>query len=205
MGARFHIQWNGRLVPIEAEVVVGRSADADICIDDLSVSRRHARIRPDEREGGVWVEDLGARNRVTVGGDPILRPTLATHQTEIRIGSATMFVVDVEKTGAPTIGPPPLEDAPRPRSLPTVATSGVMYELLQVSANAMARFQLEDAARALEHVVKTITDENAAGRPPEVALLRETRRLVVRLTAMTADTKWLARLAGLPKIDDTQK
>ena len=50
-------------------LVLGRSAEADVVIDDSSMSRRHARIVAQQ---GVWlIEDLGARNGTYVNGERI--------------------------------------------------------------------------------------------------------------------------------------
>jgi len=54
--------------------VVGRDRDADVHIDDPSVSRRHARILVDGDT--VAVEDLESKNGTRVGGVPVSRPTI---------------------------------------------------------------------------------------------------------------------------------
>jgi hypothetical protein len=47
-------------------VVIGRSRDCDVTLDDPNVSRRHAELR---REGSAWVvADLGSTNGVKVNG-----------------------------------------------------------------------------------------------------------------------------------------
>src|SRR3954469_15568152 len=47
-------------------VVIGRSRDCEITLDDPNVSRRHAELR---NEGGAWVvADLGSTNGVKVNG-----------------------------------------------------------------------------------------------------------------------------------------
>ncbi|MEA2405507.1 MAG: hypothetical protein QOE08_2154 [Thermoleophilaceae bacterium] len=49
-----------------SRVVLGRSRECDIVIDDPNISRRHAELR---REGGGWVvADLGSTNGVKVNG-----------------------------------------------------------------------------------------------------------------------------------------
>src|SRR5215470_17567219 len=59
----------GRRYPLNgAAVVIGRGADADILIDDHSVSRRHARIQP-TCEGHAAV-DLGSTNGTYVNNVP---------------------------------------------------------------------------------------------------------------------------------------
>jgi two-component system cell cycle response regulator len=55
-----------------APLIIGRSRDSDIRIDDPSVSRRHARIVRDEERGHALL-DLGSRNGTTVRGQPVTR------------------------------------------------------------------------------------------------------------------------------------
>ena len=55
-----------RTVLSGSRVVIGRSRDCDVTLDDPNVSRRHAELR---REGGTWVvSDLGSTNGVKVNG-----------------------------------------------------------------------------------------------------------------------------------------
>ena len=55
-----------RTVLSGSRVVLGRSRDCDLTLDDPNVSRRHAELR---REGGTWVvSDLGSTNGVKVNG-----------------------------------------------------------------------------------------------------------------------------------------
>ncbi|MEZ4399526.1 MAG: GGDEF domain-containing protein [Kofleriaceae bacterium] len=57
----------GTMVRIDAaEVVIGRSLRAELCLDDDGVSRHHARIRT--VDGVAWIEDLGSRNGTFVNG-----------------------------------------------------------------------------------------------------------------------------------------
>src|SRR5205814_4968919 len=53
-----------RTVLSGARVVMGRSRDCDVVLDDPNVSRRHAELR---RQGDTWmVADLGSTNGVKV-------------------------------------------------------------------------------------------------------------------------------------------
>ncbi len=57
---------SGRSIELCPPVLLGRAKDADIRIDDRSVSRRHARIG--EAGGLFFVEDLGSANGTFVNG-----------------------------------------------------------------------------------------------------------------------------------------
>ncbi len=55
-----------RLLVPPGGAAIGRSRDCDIVLEDSSVSRRHAELRP---EGNAWrIEDLGSTNGVRVNG-----------------------------------------------------------------------------------------------------------------------------------------
>jgi hypothetical protein len=55
-----------RLLVPPRGAALGRSRDCDIVLDDSSISRRHAEVRP---EGSAWaIEDLGSTNGVRVNG-----------------------------------------------------------------------------------------------------------------------------------------
>jgi Ca-activated chloride channel family protein len=51
---------------LEEECVIGRTKDADICVADAGVSRRHAEVFASA--GDYWVADLGSTNTTMVNG-----------------------------------------------------------------------------------------------------------------------------------------
>ena len=65
-------------------LVIGRSTDCDITVDDPNVSRRHAEIR--REDGAYWIVDLGSTNGVTVNGKRVERARLAPDD-EILLGT----------------------------------------------------------------------------------------------------------------------
>jgi pSer/pThr/pTyr-binding forkhead associated (FHA) protein len=73
----------------QGKVVVGRSRDVDIQIDNADVSRRHAVIY--WSEGSVVVKDLGSTNGTMVNGYPI-DSTVVRPSDVIRIGNAHITV-----------------------------------------------------------------------------------------------------------------
>jgi pSer/pThr/pTyr-binding forkhead associated (FHA) protein len=65
-GRAFLVGGGKRTVLSGSRVVIGRSRDCDVTLDDPNVSRRHAELR---REGATWVvSDLGSTNGVKVNG-----------------------------------------------------------------------------------------------------------------------------------------
>jgi pSer/pThr/pTyr-binding forkhead associated (FHA) protein len=51
----------GETIELNSDVLtIGRSPNSDLFLDDVTVSRHHARVLRDE--GGFWVEDLNSLN-----------------------------------------------------------------------------------------------------------------------------------------------
>ena len=77
----------GRTQVVDASgVVLGRSRDADVVVDDPNVSRKHAEVRP---SGGSWiVRDLGSTNGVKVNGRRIQGPQSLRPGDTIELGTA---------------------------------------------------------------------------------------------------------------------
>lgn len=65
----------GRRVSLDAPVVIGRSQEAGLQIDDGEISRRHARVYFQAGVGFV-LEDLGSRNGTHLRGRPVTREPL---------------------------------------------------------------------------------------------------------------------------------
>lgn len=78
------------------EVVIGRSPECQITIEDPLVSRRHARITIDER--GATVTDLGSRNGVRINGTPIKGEAPLKHNDRLRLGTQDLVFLAVDET-----------------------------------------------------------------------------------------------------------
>ena len=68
----------------QRRVVLGRSRDCDIQLDDANVSRRHAELR--QEGASYWIVDLGSTNGIEVNGKRVKRAKLRDGDT-ITIGS----------------------------------------------------------------------------------------------------------------------
>lgn len=94
---------------------VGRIAEMDIVIDNVSVSRRQAEI---QREGDGWVvRDIGSSNGTFVNGQRLTGDRPLRAGDEIGIGKYSLFFERAGAEAAPPPPPPPtapVSAAPRP-------------------------------------------------------------------------------------------
>jgi DNA-binding CsgD family transcriptional regulator len=93
---------------VPANAVVGRSSDCWLRLEDGLVSRHHARF--EERQGALWVEDLGSRNGVLVNQQRISGPTKLAHGDVIGIGLQSLELGDrhlISRPEALSTMPPP--------------------------------------------------------------------------------------------------
>jgi hypothetical protein len=61
------------------KIVIGRSRECDVTVDDPNVSRRHAELR--QENGAFWIVDLGSTNGVEVNGERVERARLELDDT----------------------------------------------------------------------------------------------------------------------------
>lgn len=96
----------GREFPLDARTtVLGRQADAAICLDAKAISRRHAQVV--RKDGSYIVEDLGSSNGTFLDGKRIDRPVPLTEGNTLQIGP---YVFLLRGSGSPA----PVEDASSP-------------------------------------------------------------------------------------------
>lgn len=97
----FSIRGEPKVVPVEEGWTrVGRSAVADIQLEDASVSRRHALIVSDA-DRGLRVLDDRSLNGVYLNGDRVDWGVLEDGD-ELRIGRFRLFVIDTELAETPS-------------------------------------------------------------------------------------------------------
>jgi pSer/pThr/pTyr-binding forkhead associated (FHA) protein len=91
------------------EVIIGRDTSCDICIDNIAVSRKHARIA--SGPAGHFVEDMGSINGTFVNGHWVSKKSLDADD-EISIGrySLTVNFEDDPATATATAKNTPLDE-----------------------------------------------------------------------------------------------
>ncbi|MCP5509234.1 MAG: type III secretion system inner membrane ring subunit SctD [Chlamydiales bacterium] len=94
-------------------VVIGKDPNTcDITLQDLSVSRQHAKISVSEDGSSISIEDLGSRNGTLSNGYPIQEMQNLHSQDLIALGTTTFLVIDREQTRETIFSPPPVMATP---------------------------------------------------------------------------------------------
>ncbi|MDE5758751.1 MAG: FHA domain-containing protein [Allobaculum sp.] len=80
-------------------LTIGSSVDADLILDDPTISRLHVKLEVDPDEKGVWLKDLGSLNRTFFEGLAINEPILLQDNDEFILARKRRFKIEkVEDT-----------------------------------------------------------------------------------------------------------
>jgi putative peptide zinc metalloprotease protein len=86
---------DGRRVPIDRPLTIGRGEEAGVKLTDRTVSRLHARVTPDA--GGPVIEDAGSRFGTLLSGTPVTQPARLHPGAMIRVGDVMIGVESVRR------------------------------------------------------------------------------------------------------------
>jgi DNA-binding winged helix-turn-helix (wHTH) protein len=91
--------FGGGRVPLgRGEHLIGRSGKSVVPIDDMTISRHHARILVDDQ---VTLVDLGSRNGTYVSGERVKDPRVLRNGDRLMVGSVVLTVL-LPESGHPT-------------------------------------------------------------------------------------------------------
>ena len=80
----------GNRFDLGGEVTLGRSANCAVRLDDRFASNVHARVF--ERNGELWLEDLGSTNGTYLNDERLVAPTRIQRGDRVKVGSTTLEV-----------------------------------------------------------------------------------------------------------------
>ena len=79
----------GRSYPVEGDVTIGRGGGCAVPLTfDTFVSQVHARVT--ERDGSLWIEDIGSTNGTYVNGQRIAAPTKIGKGDRVQVGETVL-------------------------------------------------------------------------------------------------------------------
>lgn len=198
------------------EVILGRSPDCHITIEDPLISRRHARIVLQERR--AFVSDLGSRNGVKLNGRPIDLEVELKDGDRIRLGTQELLFSVVSQRDRPARPTGYMRvchacTTPYPEGSPTCphcgapalaeedTVSGMMVEprrnwtfqlLGEVIERALSTGRAAEADRLMRRAAKEVDDRLASGdqlEPTHVAMIAS---FAVRLARLVGGGEWVA-------------
>jgi FHA domain-containing protein len=81
----------GASYPIDDEITLGRGGGCTVPLGfDTFVSQVHARAF--DRDGTLWIEDLGSRNGTFVNGEQVHEPTKVPKGARVQVGETVLEV-----------------------------------------------------------------------------------------------------------------
>lgn len=95
-------------LPINGELVIGRSSELDMVLVEDMVSRRHAKINVED--GKITISDLGSTNGTFVNGEKVSEAGLGEGD-RVLIGTSIIKVVPADASGQ-AVKPPPIPQPP---------------------------------------------------------------------------------------------
>lgn len=114
----------GRRYELGADsLVIGRDPASDIVLDDIEVSRRHARLIP--QSDGYVIEDMGSTNGTYVDEARIRSVMPLKPGTRVRLGENITFLFESEQGAMADTGPLPMmppESVAAPEPIPMEAS-----------------------------------------------------------------------------------
>ena len=78
----------GRSFPLGEEITLGRAAGCQVTIDDTYASQLHARVF--QRDGTVYVEDLGSTNGTYLNRNKVTSPMVFQRGDKLQIGNTVL-------------------------------------------------------------------------------------------------------------------
>jgi pSer/pThr/pTyr-binding forkhead associated (FHA) protein len=197
------VVWRGGQYELtEGSLLIGRSPECDLMLDEALVSRLHARVRvQDDRVG---VEDLHSTNGVYLRGERIARYATLREADRVLIGDHEISFFPLLAEAAPESGvgaaepdrwggrgTPPLTDSPLPSTAPTTTRAGAMEVVGNVALRFAREGRAEEAATVLIPHLKRILRGASSGLEVPEPLNEQASRYAMDVAVWTANAAWL--------------
>jgi hypothetical protein len=209
---RFWLEYQGRTFELRpGEVLIGRSSNCHLVLDDGLVSRKHAQIIVTDEQASV--EDFGSANGVFVNNKRVNGSERLKAGDQLQIGKQQfMFCalarpMPVERRMAETLAgmrlqsdsaQPPISDARLDTKVelkqPEVEATqrAEALELLGgVADKVLAMGRGEEAERVLSTALNNVLAEVRRGREPAARVISKAATYAGKLAEATAHGKWL--------------
>lgn len=181
----YFVRFGQRDYPLpQGKFVIGRSEDAQLCLDDPLASRHHAAITLVGE--ALTVEDLGSRNGVFLNRERIGSRLGLKHGDAIQIGSQEMTIVQKRSARAETLARFEETSASHGSSASAISTFGVLGA---VADKALALGHGEDAERILARPLEQVLERGTG--PIDAASFSQGVHYGLKLATLTKKAKWI--------------
>lgn len=203
------------------EVVIGRSPDCHVTIEDPLISRRHARLAIHEEH--VTVTDLGSRNGVRVNGRVVDAEHPLNDGDRIRLGTQELLFSVVRRkdrkvrpTGymrvchacgtafpegsasCPHCGAPALDEEETVTGVLAEPSRNWTFQLLgEVIERALSTSRATEADRLMRRAAKEVDDRLTAGERLDSTNMSMISCFAVRLARLLGSGEWVAWVVTL--------
>jgi hypothetical protein len=184
-------------------LLIGRSQEADLVVEDPLVSRLHARIWLDD--DGVRIEDLHSTNGVYLNGERLVRATALKVGDHALVGTNELLFSELKDSPTPRAAPsvPPglqVFDPPtkphaslpqEPASIPITARADALEMIGTLARRLANEHKAEQAPRLLGPHLQGILRGASSGLVVPDALLELAAEYAIDLAHWTDDKRWL--------------
>jgi len=179
----FFLRFGQRDYPLpQGRFIVGRSEDAQLCLDDPLASRHHAALTLSGE--GLTVEDLGSRNGVFLNKERVVGKQPVKHGDAITVGSQEMSIVQKRSARAETLAR--FEET----STSLQPQSGSAFGVLgAVADKALALGHGEDAERILGRQMEQVLERREG--TIDAATLGQCVGYALKIAGLTKKAKWI--------------
>jgi len=205
------IVWPGGQHPlVDGSVLIGRSHECELRLDDALVSRIHARIRVEAER--ATIEDLHSTNGIYLGGDRIAHAGPLHDGDVAQIGTQLLSFFAYTEELAPDSGvsghdrlrpDPPMSfpaaplGAPGTSPMPTTTRAPALTMVGNLARRFAREGRVEEgAALLIPHLKRILRGANAGLEVPE-PLCEQAATYAMDVAVWTADAKWLDYIVEL--------
>ena len=186
------VVYEGRRIPLtRGDVLLGRAATCHVAIDEMMVSRIHAKIVV--TEDAVIVRDMGSTNGVFVNGARIDRPTPLREGDILSLGAVDLpieaWVASPETGDAPQAEAKPGEPA---ATTPPSHTSKVdaLEQIGMLAQRLLKAGQIDMAERALSGHLRQVIEASRDGRAIPASTITQASTCALALAEARNDARW---------------
>jgi hypothetical protein len=198
-GATLVVWHGGQHLLTDGSLLIGRSHECDVRLDDPLVSRLHARVRVEADRVGL--EDLHSTNGVYLRGERVTRFALLADGDRVMIGTHELSFFGYSEELSPDSGvgahEPRLELPPRAEASPATARAAAIEMVGNLGRRFAREGRAEEGAKLLIPHLKRILRGASSGLEAPQALCEQAAAYAMDVAVWTADAAWLDYIVEL--------